>query len=426
MKEQNSTVSAVRPWYKVDNASNMYCFARSQKFSRTYRNSVTLDEDVDIDILQAALEKTAKRYPTMNTVLRNGVFWAFLEHTDNVPKIEVENCRPGRYIIHNGESTPCYRVNVYKNRISTDFFHGVTDGSGSFDFLRTLVTTYFELKGTKIESYGSVRNAADEPTLGEIRDSYFDYADKTANVNKPAPEELFIGENEQIDNFMKLIHGRFPVADVRTAAKKYSLTITEYLAAVMILMYIKCPPEPIDKPIIISIPVDLRRRFESESVRDFVFMTGVKFNPEGRTDVEFTEIADAIRGMAAKKTTKEALLNAVNTNVASERRLITSVVPYPIKSVVMKKSYEQMQYSYTTILSNIGSLEFPPEVAPHVVEADACLGKTPYLHFGCAAVSLNGIFNLTFTSGNENTDRQKFFFRFLANDGVRVRVDASK
>lgn len=426
MQQKSKTaLPAVRAWYKVDNAANMYCFARNRHFSRTYRNSVVLRDEIDIPVMQEALRRTARRFPSINTVLRTGAFWAYLEHTDTVPEIQEELCYPGRYILHNGENSPCYRVSVYKNRLSVEMFHGVSDGAGSFAFLKCLIVTYFELKGVNISSYGDIKNTADEPTPEEVEDSSARYAEPLKKAVKPKEPPYFIGENDQLQNFVRYVYGRFPVADIKSVAKKYGLTITEYLASAMILMYIRCSPEPICLPIKISIPVDLRRRFPSETVRNFVFMTEVIFSPEGRTDVTFEEIADAVRGTAAKGATREALLRAMSTNVAAERNKITSAVPYPIKKLVMTKSYEDMQYSYTTILSNIGEMKLPPEVAPLVLEADACLGKTPYLHFGCAAMSLNGIFNLTFTSANRNTEREKFFFRLLSSHGIHVRVDSN-
>ncbi len=421
----NGVLPAVRRWYKVDNAANMYCFARSREFSRTYRNSILLRDEIDVSVMQTALEKTMKRFPSMSTVLRTGVFWPYLEHTDTVPEISEELCFPGRYIFHNGENSPCSRVSVYKNRLSIEMFHGIGDGSGSIAFIRTLITTYFELKGVKISDYGDVKNTADEPTAAEVEDSNARYAEPIKKAAKPKNPLLYIGENNQIKDFTRFVFGRFPVEDVKTAAKKYGLTITEYLCTAMILMYIKCSPEPITLPIKISVPVDLRRRFPSDSVRNFVFMTDVTFNPNGRTDVAFDEIADSVRGMAAMGSTPEKLRAAVSTNVAAERNPITSAVPYPIKKIVMRKSYRDMQYSYTTILSNLGEIKFPPEIAPLVLEADGCLNKTPFLHFGCAAVSLNGIFNLTFTSANMNTEREKFFFRLLSSHGIRVRVDTT-
>ena len=427
MKQKASGVlPAVRKWYKVDNAANMYCFAQDKNFSRTYRNSVLLRDEIDIPVMQAALEKTMKRFPTMSTVLRSGAFWPYLEHTSEVPEVHEELCRPGRYIIHNGENTPCSRFSVYKNRLSIEMFHGLADGAGSTAFVRTLITTYFELKGVKVSSYGDIKNTADEPTADEVEDSNARYAEPVKKAEKPKESPVYIGENDQIKDYTRFVFGRFPVEDVKAAGKKYGLTITEYLCVAMILMFIKCSPEPVSLPIKISVPVDLRRRFPSDSVRNFVFMTDVTFNPQGRTDVTFEDIADSVRGMAAAGATPEKLRAAVSTNVAAERNPITSAVPYPVKKAVMKQSYLDMQYSYTTILSNLGEIKFPSEIAPLVLEADCCLNKTPFLHFGCAAVSLNGIFNLTFTSANTNTEREKFFFRLLSSHGIRVRVDSTE
>ena len=51
-------------WVRLDNAAKIYPAARRKNWSNVFRQSVTLRDDVDTDILQAALDVTVKRFPS--------------------------------------------------------------------------------------------------------------------------------------------------------------------------------------------------------------------------------------------------------------------------------------------------------------------------------------------------------------------------
>ena len=50
-------------WVRLDNAAKIYPAARRRNWSNVYRQSVTLYEDVDKEVLQSAVEVVVKRFP---------------------------------------------------------------------------------------------------------------------------------------------------------------------------------------------------------------------------------------------------------------------------------------------------------------------------------------------------------------------------
>lgn len=414
-----------RPWFKIDNAATLYAAARTKNWTRTFRTAIVLDEEIDPKILQKALDETAKRFPFFCVQLRDGFFWSYFERIDELPKIVPDTNYPYRPIDLGDNKKPCFRVLYGKNRIVLEGFHSISDGSGTKIFLSTLTAHYLKLKGEKITCDGElVLSAEDEPKEREARDDYYTYADPNASAKNPPRVTVHIGENEPLPSYVSLIHGICRVEDLRAAAKKHSLTITEYLTAILIYTYFNTE-EHDGKPISVSIPIDLRKRFPSKSLRNFCFMTDVTFDPKGKDEVAFDEVCDSIRGGLAKKAAKEELLSAISSNVSAASNPVLKIVPYFIKRIFLKGTYEKVQHTYTAFFSNLGSFDFPPDVAKHVVRVEACLGSTPYQHFGCAAASVNGIFTFTFSSGNKKTEKQKFFFRFLSSDGVPLRIESN-
>ncbi len=413
------------PWFKIDNAATLYAAARRKNWTRTFRTAVVLDSEIDPAVLQKALEDVAKRFPFFCVQLRDGLFWSYFERIDETPKIVPDSNYPYRPIDLEDNKKPCFRITYGKNRIALEGFHSMTDGGGANVLLSTLVSRYLELKGVRFEyDEENSRSVENEPLECEGRDDYYTYGDPTRKAKNPPRVSVHIGENNALPGYSSLIHGICRVEDLKRAAKKHSLTITEYLTAILILTYFNTELHD-GKPISVSIPIDLRRRFESRTLRNFCFMTDVSFDPGKREEVSFDDICDSIRGKLAEKASTENLHDAISANVSAASNPVLKIVPYFIKKIFLKGTYEKVQHTYTAFFSNLGEFSFPPEVSKHVLRIEACLGCTPYQHFGCAAASVNGVFTFTFSSGNKDTEKQKFFFRFLSADGVALRIESN-
>lgn len=414
-----------KPWFKIDNAATLYAAARRKDWSRTFRTTLVLDEEIDPETLQKALEETAKRFPFFCVKLKDGFFWSYFERTDEIPKVVEDSEYPYRSIALEGNGQPCFRVLYGKNRIALEGFHSLTDGEGANVFLSSLVARYLTLKGEKVESDGElVRSVFEKPSEEEGRDDYYTYGDASKKAKNPPRVSVHIGENKPLPSYAALIHGICRVENLKAVSKKHSLTITEYLTAVLIYTYLNTE-ERDGKPISVSVPIDLRKRFPSKTLRNFCFMTDVSFDPGEKAEIDFEEICDSIRGKLKEKASEEVLFEAISANVSAASNPVLKVVPYFIKRLFLKNTYEKVQHTYTAFYSNLGEFDLPPEMKKHVLRVEAVLGCTPYQHFGCASASVNGTFVFTFSSGNKDTQKQRFFFRFLSSDGVALRIESN-
>ena len=77
-------------WLRLDNAAKIYPAARRRNWSNLFRLSATLAEPVDKEVLQSALDVTAKRFPSLCARLRKGMFWYYLQELDHAPKLSEE------------------------------------------------------------------------------------------------------------------------------------------------------------------------------------------------------------------------------------------------------------------------------------------------------------------------------------------------
>ena len=72
----------------------------------------------------------------------------------------------------NAGASPALRVVYYQNRVSVEFFHILTDGTGANIFLRTLLREYLRLLGHQIPATEGVFDASESPEPKEWRDDF--------------------------------------------------------------------------------------------------------------------------------------------------------------------------------------------------------------------------------------------------------------
>ena len=422
----NAAVPDTAPWFPVDNAANLYSGARRPGWARTLRLSVVLNETVKQDLLQQALDDVCARIPTFCASVRNGMFWNYFERAEEKPKVRKETDFPGRPIKTDGTAQPNFRILYYQKRVTLEVFHGVTDGGGCIRFLLSLLARYYEMQGETVEDSPHILRTEDLPTEEETEDPFIRNSTGDAAAKNYRKVDVFYQKQAWDRAHMRVIHGICRVDDLKEAASLYSLTVTEYLTAVLIHTYIQTTPSPIEKAISVSIPLDLRRRFGTESMRNFCYMSDISFHPRGRRDVPFDEICESIAGMVQSKASVDYLTREISQNVRAQQSPLLRPIPYPFKHLFLRNTYRKNQRSFTTFLSNIGEIAAPPDLLHHINRAEFTLGETPYNPFGVGVVSVGGLLTVTFNDCTDNPEKPRCFFRFLASQGVPVRVESNR
>ena len=101
-------------------------------------------------------------------------------------------------------------------------------------------------------------------------------------------------------------------------------------------------------------------------------------------------------------------------------------VPLGIKNMVMRHIYHEADKGVTTTLSNLGRVVLPESLAPYVEEMRMMIPVTPHQPIRCGVISCNDQFVLTFTSSLEETDIQRYFFRFLKKYGIDITISCNE
>ena len=271
-------------WVRLDNAAKIYPAARRRNWSNVYRQSVTLLEEVDVEVLRSALEITVKRFPSIAARLRKGLFWYYLQEVKEAPPIREEYSYPLVYM-SDAEMQKCaLRVIVYKERIAVEFFHALTDGTGALIFLKNLVAEYLEQKhGIKIPFEEGILDRREEPTAEELEDCFPKCAGGVPASRKDTNAWHMYGDPQR-DGFLHLTCFRLSVRELLEQAHRYHTTMTVFTSALMMMALIRLQNEKTSavkrqKPIKLLIPINLRPLFSCHTLRNFAMYTIPEIDP---------------------------------------------------------------------------------------------------------------------------------------------------
>ena len=92
-------------WYKLDNSALIYPAVMRRNWAAMFRVSITLNETIDPDVLQRALEDTVRRIPTFRLSLHRGLFWYYLDLNKRMPRVTATASECG--ITGNGSRWSC-------------------------------------------------------------------------------------------------------------------------------------------------------------------------------------------------------------------------------------------------------------------------------------------------------------------------------
>ena len=160
-------------WYKLDNAGVLYSAVQKEKYSANYRFSAVMEETVDPQALQRAVDRVMPRFPGFGVRIRKGLFWYYCEPNEAPGPFVKEDigspCPPVRFNQDNGWLV---RFFYYEKRISIEIFHAISDGAGALTFFRTLLAEYLRQRGVDVPcSYeAGVFDPDEEPRPEELEE----------------------------------------------------------------------------------------------------------------------------------------------------------------------------------------------------------------------------------------------------------------
>lgn len=413
-----------KKWYKLDNAALMYpLVARGESIS-IFRVSALLRDPVDPVELQYAVNDIAARFPTICGSVKNGFFWPFIDRPTIPITVKPQTKVPGRPMKVDSRRSQI-RVNYIGNQISVEFFHSATDGTGGIIFLNSLLRRYFQRLGYKIDCTNCF-DYRDIPSLEEIRDNF---AAVTVKKNpppcpKPLKSKKLNGTLQRGGKYVT-VRGVMSANQLKSVAKQHNATVTEYLGAVQLMALNRLAAvtnSPENPPIRVLIPVNLRRIYDMETIRNFSSYIFYQYN--GQNDID--EVIDDIRKQTEEQMTDDYFRGMVSFNYNNGNSPLLKIVPLAVKRFVLGciVSGRGDGVVNCSTLSNLGVVKAPKQFDDLVLRYDFMLGKPAKKTNNFAVATYNDTCVISMTSPFVERDCEMYFFRKLAEAGIDIAVES--
>lgn len=417
-------------WMPLDNAAKIYPAARSHNWTNAFRLSATLKEEVDTKVLQSALDVTIRRFPSLGTRLRKGLFWYYLQQVSHAPAIRQEMSYPLTRMTRKDLRDCALRVIVYHHRIAVEFFHSLTDGNGGVIFLKTLLAEYLQQKyHLVIPAEQGVVGRLEEPSPEELEDSFLKYAGPVCASRRENNAWHLKGTPEP-DGFLNVTCFQLPVAQVLEQAHHYCVSMTTFLSAALMQAILNLQAQQIPnrryrKYVRLLIPVNLRRLFPSKSIRNFALYTTPEVDPK-LGDYSFEELCQIIQHRMALDVTPKQMSARIATNVKSERVFLLKITPLFIKNLVMKAVFLAVGERKSCLcLSNLGQVTLPKEMEAYVERMDFILSSQAMSPHNCGVLSYGDTLYINFTRNIVEPNLEREFFLVLRDMGLPVEVQSN-
>ncbi|MBQ8995399.1 MAG: hypothetical protein IJ091_06255 [Oscillospiraceae bacterium] len=409
-------------WYPLDNAAKIYPLSMTRGKMAIFRLSVYLKEPVVPEILQLALDYTIKRFPVFATTLKKGFFWYYLDSAKRRFLVEKGRAIPCQPISISGSGSQSFRVLYYEERISVELFHVLCDGTGGMVFLKTLTGEYLRLLGNEIPYTDTVWNVDDVPDPSETENAFLRVErQKSASGFMGKLATQMSGKRTRLSP-CQVLHFVMDTNKLREVSKSYGGTVTAYLLSLMFIAN-KYATEEREGTIQIQVPVNMRKYYDSRTVRNFSLYFSAALSLEEITTVEemIPKLMQQIREKGSKECMDEMMYAAV--------LLVKSLQFVP---VLLKKPVAEIIYGFlgdgivSNTLSNLGQCTVPEEMEPFIDRFDFILGGGAVQRAGCSVVSFG---NKTVFSVSKHTADPSFeerFYRLISEAGIPVEVEGSE
>ncbi len=416
-----------KKWYRLDTAALIFPAITRRDWSNVFRLSATLEEPVDPQVLQRAVDDLRPRFPTFFVSLRKGFFWYYLKECESGVQVQPDYAYPLTFMSSAERKRCCLRVLYYQNRIAVECFHVLSDGHGGSVLLATLVARYLALKeGLSVPAGDLVRDLEEAPSSGELEDSFLRHAAPVAASRREAKAYHLRGHKEP-DGFRHLITGIVDTQTLRDHARRMGVSVTSFLAGQMTDSVIRLQGSrrkiSRQKPVKITIPVDLRKLYGSDTLRNFSLVLNLGVDPRfGEYSV--AEICRCIDHQLRAFATPQQMAGMIAANVQPQKKLLLRLAPVGLKNLVMDTIYRSQGESGGSInLSNLVTIDLPEEMRSRVRRVEFIIGPQRSYPNNCSVVSYGGKTYINMIRNIQESGLERLFFSGLVEQGIPVSIE---
>lgn len=406
-------------WRSLDNAAKLFSAASSPKDTRVFLFYCELKEEVKEEILQEALNQTIQKYPVFLSVMRKGLFWHYLEKSELRPVVREEYKEPCSSLYVRDKKTLLFEVTYYKKRINFEVFHALTDGTGATEFLRELVKNYLYL--IHEEDLEPVELSNQYLTVKDQEDDSFSryYDPDFPRKKKKKIRAVQIKKGGKGYEELQINEASMSVKELLGIAREKKVSMSVLLTAAFICaIHEEMSRMQEKKPVILMVPVNLRKIFPSDSMLNFFGYIEPGYQFGGGKD-SFEDVLEAVKLYFQENLSKEHMAGRMNELIAIEKHKILKWAPLELKNRCIRAGAKMAEQEVTAVLSNMSVVKMPEDYAQYIEKFGV---YTSTNRTELCICSFQDTLSLGFTSRYDSTNIQRNFYRILKELGASVKV----
>lgn len=419
-------------WFRLDNAATVFSFVTSARIPCMFRLYANLKTPINVSILQQALENIITRFPYYKVNLRNGLFWSYWETNSGMPIVIEETKYPCKKMPIRKKGIFPFRVRAYYNRVSVEFHHSITDGTGALIFLKSLVGEYLNLTGISVSDWQDIFRSDQEPHNEEYDDAFKKNYQKYLPGPPRVSKAFHLPYKLEPKGVYHLTIGIMLIKQMLNKSKELNVTLTEYLIAVylealqnILFSFPIKKQKRLLKPIRLMVPVNLRRFFPSKTMRNFSLYVTPNIDPR-LGHFSFDEILEQVYHYMRVEVSDRYISQQIARNVRGELHPLIRVTPLFIKRLFGKIIYNgQGEFLYSGVITNLGKVSLPEPLNSEIEDIQFLSAPSPVTKTGCAVNSFGEKLFINFGRTIKEAHVEKLFFRRLVKDGIKVRIETN-
>jgi len=450
-------------WYELDAFAKTYSSIISEGRTTCFRLSVLFSKNIDLEILQNVVISLEKKYPFYNSELKKGIFWNYLQQKKTHFIIEEEKTYPCTDI----QKDNPLRIIYFNNKLSIEIAHFLTDGKGAALFFQDLIEEYLEKKYfwenvekdkkdnliDKTEKINKIINFGKKINKNEK-----DFENKKFEKNFFEKTRELLGndsvlknsqKNEYVDLYekymrkvskettiksafhlpMKILEkgqyhittGEIDVESLKVESKKYGTTIGKYLLSVYFKILLDRYSQA-KNPIVIGVPVDLRKIFEETTYRNF-FINITPSMDASLGAYSLSEIITYLDNYFALKITKKEFYKSIYKAMNPVQNIIIKSVPYLIKRMFFPFIFDYYgERGYTTGFSNLGVFRINKKYEKYLKGFRFLPPPSKRCKIKMGVISDCNKVYVNFGNLTANYDIERDFFVYLRKRGIKSKI----
>jgi hypothetical protein len=411
---------------------NSAVFMASTTGSRTpyvFRVSCELTAPIFLPDLETALDKVCERFLFVKTRLRSGIFWYYLDPVSSSPRVTAESVDPCELSGGGRWKKRLVRVRAYGPRVSCEFHHIVTDGTGAMEFLRSLIATYLSLRGASCEDWEDVKKPDSPVDRAEFEDAYESLFRSDIPFPDPLPPAFHLGGKRFRGAEYRATYGSFVLSDVLAVSRSKGVSITEmfvsvYLAVLQDLHESQCSGSY--RPICVQVPVNMRKYHPSPTLRNFFLFVPITIDRR-LGHYSFEDIVSRVHHSLRLGLDERELDRQIKRNVRGELYLYSRVVPLAVKTVFLRSvGKKAAEAPFSGSLSNMQTIRMPSSFASSIRRFDLLPPRNDTFGASIGVASFGDELTVSIGSRIADASFERNFFSRCSSLGLRATVTSNR